>query len=330
MKPSRSQKFVGALGEFIDQSARCAEPNKNIVHSRKFEVVKLDKEYAFCLYVSRDKAFHVFNHSAKLSDLCLTVPDEDSDLIRILLDNSSYNDHFGLDCFPECPDCRKMEPGDHCTLGQIIAHDNKYEYYYVKINNGGQIANEYIYRCYHWHNILPVETKPKMDIIRNNIRYCNTTVDSLFCKVYYFGLEMSPPYQRGEVWTDEQNVALIDSIMRGINIGVIVLSERDWYNKASKEKTGPRQEVVDGKQRIKAIFDFVAGKFKYNNRYFHEMHPHDRSAFENHQISIGELHFDRGYDEKLVLETFIRLNSTGTSVEKSIVEDAKKRLAELA
>lgn len=61
-------------------------------------------------------------------------------------------------------------------------------------------------------------------------------------------LNLTPSYQRGDVWTTNDRQALIESVLRGIPLPSIILRE-----------VGPSdpQEVVDGKQRLTALLRFV-------------------------------------------------------------------------
>ena len=60
-----------------------------------------------------------------------------------------------------------------------------------------------------------------------------------------------PEWQRDEVWPVEKQQLLIDSILRGWKLPKFYLS---------KTSISPEEfEVVDGQQRLAAIFDFFAG-----------------------------------------------------------------------
>lgn len=64
-------------------------------------------------------------------------------------------------------------------------------------------------------------------------------------------LIIDPDFQRNSVWNPKQKMELIESILMGIPIPVIYLFEM---------KDGTKQ-VVDGRQRITAILDFLNNKF---------------------------------------------------------------------
>ncbi|WP_182046366.1 DUF262 domain-containing protein [Curtobacterium sp. ME26] len=61
-------------------------------------------------------------------------------------------------------------------------------------------------------------------------------------------LNLTPSYQRGDVWTTGDRQALIESVLRGIPLPSIILRE---------VSASDPQEVVDGKQRLTALLRFV-------------------------------------------------------------------------
>lgn len=77
-------------------------------------------------------------------------------------------------------------------------------------------------------------------------------------------LDINPPYQRGAVWTEDQRIALMRSLLSGIPVPTLIINDRHgqhWTDTATYDRyTGaaPSYAVVDGKQRllcIKAWYD---------------------------------------------------------------------------
>ena len=66
---------------------------------------------------------------------------------------------------------------------------------------------------------------------------------------YHRGLIDNPDYQRGYVWTLEDKQKLIQSIFNRADIGKFVFIEDENYREY-------RLEVIDGKQRLRAILDY--------------------------------------------------------------------------
>lgn len=69
-------------------------------------------------------------------------------------------------------------------------------------------------------------------------------------------------YQRKLVWSIEEKQALIDSILKGYPIPLILLAERPDVFGAGK------YEIVDGIQRLNAIFGFIEQSFEVNGSFF--------------------------------------------------------------
>jgi hypothetical protein len=78
-------------------------------------------------------------------------------------------------------------------------------------------------------------------------------------------LDINPPYQRGDVWTEDQCQALIRSLLSGVPIPTLIINDRDgrWWTDTnafdpSASSGHGSYAVVDGKQRLlclKAWFD---------------------------------------------------------------------------
>ena len=65
-------------------------------------------------------------------------------------------------------------------------------------------------------------------------------------------------YQRKLVWTVDEKEFLIDSINKGLPIPLILLAQTD----------DGRFEIIDGLQRLNAIFSFIECRFSLNSQYF--------------------------------------------------------------
>lgn len=69
---------------------------------------------------------------------------------------------------------------------------------------------------------------------------------------------LDPPYQRGNVWGLPRKRDLIKSLLIGVPIGSIIINQRLGRGEFSDDY---RDAVIDGKQRILAITQFVDGEF---------------------------------------------------------------------
>lgn len=99
---------------------------------------------------------------------------------------------------------------------------------------------------------------------RINFDTYNRPIESFDVDQYEFHrYNLDPPYQRASVWTPEQRVSLIKSIMQGLPIGVIFLND---------PKNDGHLNVVDGKQRVETFQAWFRGEFAVPAEWFDPAH----------------------------------------------------------
>src|SRR6516225_200595 len=70
---------------------------------------------------------------------------------------------------------------------------------------------------------------------------------------------MNPDYQRqGDIWSEEKRQLLIDSIVNRYDIPKLYFHKLD---RKTVQKKGKDFAVIDGRQRLEAIFDFMDGEY---------------------------------------------------------------------
>ena len=77
--------------------------------------------------------------------------------------------------------------------------------------------------------------------------------------VRHGGLDLQPEYQRNFVWSNEFMDKLLLSLAKRYPIGNITIRKMDVSN-----SKGARQEVVDGQQRLRTIYDFINNEYEIN------------------------------------------------------------------
>ena len=88
-------------------------------------------------------------------------------------------------------------------------------------------------------------------------RSSNNVSISNFFEEYTVGkYDMSPPYQRLSVWSLEKKAFFIDSILKNLPIPPVFLRQ-----KIDPETGKTKYEVIDGKQRLTAIVQFIDNVF---------------------------------------------------------------------
>ena len=137
-------------------------------------------------------------------------------------------------------------------------------------------------------------------------------------------LEVDPEYQRGPVWTPVQKQFFVDSILRGYHIPLIYLHLKK--GKAIGEfQIGDRLYIVDGQQRVRALYEFSEGAFplldpkEHPGRFpkslvdtpcawagldVHQLDDQTRDRFFESNLSVVQIETN---DEHEVRDLFIRL-----------------------
>lgn len=88
---------------------------------------------------------------------------------------------------------------------------------------------------------------------RLRLSQTNRPIDTLLYWKKEQQLNLSPPYQRGDVWGYRRRQNLIRSILLGVPIPSIIINDRFAANWKDDESI----VVIDGKQRITAVLDFL-------------------------------------------------------------------------
>lgn len=92
-------------------------------------------------------------------------------------------------------------------------------------------------------------------------------------------LDLDPPYQRGDVWTTQQRVALIESLLRGIPVGTIIVNNRGF-------DTAKPYAVIDGRQRIQTLRAFQRDEFTVPADWFEDQ---DIASEDDSRVSHSNL-----------------------------------------
>lgn len=119
-----------------------------------------------------------------------------------------------------------------------------------------------------------------------------------------YDADFDPDFQRGHVWTEEQQISYCEYILRGGTSGKDVYCNcPNWEN----GRTEGDFTLVDGKQRIKAVQNFINNKIKVFGKFYREFEGKLRGAdcyFVWHVAAIE--------NRKELLEWYLAFNSGGT------------------
>lgn len=136
------------------------------------------------------------------------------------------------------------------------------------------------------------------------------------------GLQMNPDFQRGHVWTEEQQIAYIEAILMGgaKQARVIYLNNPNWMKYHDREYKD--FVCVDGLQRYTAIKRFIKGEIPVFGHYINE-YEDTRYLRMNTDIRININDLPTRAN---VLEWYLQTNSGGTPHTKEEIERVKQLL----
>lgn len=135
-------------------------------------------------------------------------------------------------------------------------------------------------------------------------------------------IDLEPPYQRrGQLWSERDREFLIDSILNGYDVPKIYIADFT-FGLTKLNSTNRQYSVIDGKQRLGAIFEFFENKLRLaedfewaqnpglslsrlSYRDLLQNHPKVASKFANFNLSVMRVITD---DEAKINELFVRLN----------------------
>lgn len=188
-------------------------------------------------------------------------------------------------------------------------------------NYGNPITTDDNLAYYAWMDI-EIASENKESLIKNDdihLSYSDRNIEALFHNAYFFGVDFDPEYQREYVWDSEDKIKLVDSIFNNIDIGKFVFIKKPYKEKDTM------YEVLDGKQRMRAVMDFYEGKFAYKGFYYNDLSFRDRHHFLNYPIGVAEVN---NISQNDVYNLFVRLNTGGKRVDEYHIEKVKSLIIE--
>lgn len=135
-------------------------------------------------------------------------------------------------------------------------------------------------------------------------------------------IDFAPPFQRsGKLWSPKDKSYLIDSIINEYDFPKIYLADFN-YNQSKINLTDKKFAVIDGRQRLEAIFDFIENKFPLAENFVLEgqpeldltglhyselrtIYPQIALTFEQFNIPVMSVITD---DEAKINQLFVRMN----------------------
>ncbi|MCA0300074.1 MAG: DUF262 domain-containing protein [Proteobacteria bacterium] len=134
------------------------------------------------------------------------------------------------------------------------------------------------------------------------------TIETINFQINKGNIDLQPSFQRRAAWDDVRKSRLVESIIAGMPVPNIVLAE-DRSNRG-------KFIVIDGKQRLIAITEFMTGAYALkgldvrpdlNEKRYADLSPEDRNNFDNSTLRSTVI--KNWKDENYLYAIFYRLNS---------------------
>ena len=162
-------------------------------------------------------------------------------------------------------------------------------------------------------------------------------------------IDFSPSFQRsGKLWSAADKAYLIDSIINEYDFPKLYLADFS-YAGSSLNRSRKKFSIIDGRQRLEAIFDFIEDKFSLASDFVYEgdvdldlrnlnysqlrnAYPKIAMIFEQFNLPVMSVITD---DEAKINQLFVRMNRnkplTGAEIRnamRGVVPPAIRRIAE--
>lgn len=150
-------------------------------------------------------------------------------------------------------------------------------------------------------------------------------------------IDLDPDFQRtSRVWRDRDKAFLIDSILNGFDIPKIYIADFTRHNLPALNRHGKSYVVIDGKQRLTAIFAFFHDRLPLHRKFVLESQPtrelgglrwsalkrhHPRIAkiIERYALDVKVIETD---DRRKINDVFLRLNKASKALNGAEVRNA--------
>lgn len=161
-----------------------------------------------------------------------------------------------------------------------------------------------------------------------NVEY---DLETLVKRIDKKAIRLDPDYQRRHRWPTVTSSRLIESLILNIPIPVVFISQ-DVDVDDEVEETTARFTVIDGQQRLTAIYEFMKGKFalegletleELNGLTIKELPPFLSRRLEERTVKC--LRIDSTVDVQVKYDIFERLNTGSVKLESQELRNATAR-----
>lgn len=228
----------------------------------------------------------------------------------------------------EIPPSRQVKVGDPIIYGnledcRVVAVKDEgtiivFSHRVIERKHGEERDLGTDYRAVYWNDVLPVVHGTTAFAKQSRLygAYSNSTLKSVLSRALR-SLDDSPAYQRDYVWTAKEKEMFLDSVFAGRELGRFIFIRREYPH---------IDQVLDGKQRINCLREFVTSRLAYRGVYWHELSHKDRQLFEGRSIQFADLPEER-FTQADFMEIFLEVNIAGVPQSEEHLEHVKALLA---
>ena len=134
-------------------------------------------------------------------------------------------------------------------------------------------------------------------------------------------LQLNPDFQRGYVWTEAQQIAYMEFILKGGKTPPIQLNHPGWLNDFNGDFV-----CVDGLQRLTALLKFLDNKLPVFGGVYMNDFEDEQGMFGRYDINIRVNNLQT---RKEVLNWYLEMNSGGTVHTEDDLNKVKRLLNEI-
>lgn len=147
--------------------------------------------------------------------------------------------------------------------------------------------------------------------LKESIPSNSVKIIELYNKIEHGALDTSPAIQRKLVWKKHHKYAFIETILMNLPFPEVYIASAEM----DVEKLQSKEIVVDGKQRLTSICDYIKGKNDFQNQKkikpFEDLSTDEKRDFLNYLVTVKDL---KDINPDLIKEIFKRINSTEYSL----------------
>lgn len=178
-------------------------------------------------------------------------------------------------------------------------------------------------------NLEAIQQKARERTVKTqNVEY---DLDTLVKRIERKSIKLDPEYQRRHRWSPETASRLIESLILNIPIPVVFLSQDVDVDDEVEDSTS-RYTVIDGQQRLTAIYEFMKNRLalagletlpELNGSLYKDLPPFLTRRLEERTIKC--LRIDSTVDAQVKFDIFERLNTGSVKLESQELRNATAR-----